>query len=661
MELNPFIDALKSGEDFMLRRLYIYASDSEYTRYTSTKEKDWRMTLKEPARVLIEYLQNNDKPDSIHVDEKFDENPAAAFGVIEAKRHRERGVRFDMFLGLAKLVRQAFIDLVYETELTDEERKQTLAGTHRFFDKFELGFCAEWVRHQQTDLISELKHAQENLELFRDLIDQSNDAIYVIDPKSSRILDVNEKACSSLKYTREELLNMNVVDIEAVIPDHFSWETHANEVRKMTSMLLEKKHKRKDGSSFPVEINVKFVRCGEKEYMVAGVRDLTERKKFEARLQQAQKMEAIGTLAGGIAHDFNNILFPIVGFAEMALEDTPEDSQLRISVNEILKGAKRAGDLVKQILTFGRKANNELKPLKIQLVIKEVLKLIRSSLPSTINIKQYIRNDCGFIMADPTQIHQIAMNLLTNAYHAMQDEGGRLEVTLKEVELGIDDLIDQSMIPGPYVCLTVADTGVGMNKAVMDRIFDPYFTTKEKDKGTGLGLAMVHGIVKSYKGDIRVYSEPGEGTAFHVYLPMIKTQAETEKTENLASVRRGTERILLIDDEESIIRMETQMLERLGYHVTPRASSVDALEAFQAAPDKFDLVITDTTMPNMTGVQLSQKLLEIRADTKIIICTGFSEQINEETAKLMGINGFVMKPVIKSELAKKIREVLDPD
>ncbi len=386
-----------------------------------------------------------------------------------------------------------------------------------------------------------------------------------------------------------------------------------------------------------------------------------EKNKLRTQLQQAQKMESIGTLAGGIAHDFNNILFPIIGYAEMALEDTSEGSPLRNSINEILHGAKRAGDLVKQILTFSRQADQELKPLRVQLVINEVLKLVRSSLPSTIKINKYISNKCGLVIADPTQIHQVAMNLITNAYHAMEETGGELEVTLKEVELDVEDLRDPVMIPGAYVCLTVTDTGPGIDPLIIDRIFVPYFTTKGKDKGTGLGLAVVHGIVKSCKGDIRVYSEPGKGTAIHVYLPAIKTLAVTEEAEALEPVQKGTERILLVDDEDQIVRMEKQMLVRLGYSVTERTGSIEALEAFRTAPDKFDLVITDMTMPNMTGIQLSQKLLTIRPDIPIIICSGFSEQISAEKAKALGISGFVMKPVIMRALAHIIRKVLDQE
>jgi len=363
-------------------------------------------------------------------------------------------------------------------------------------------------------------------------------------------------------------------------------------------------------------------------------------------------------LAGGIAHDFNNILFSMIGYTEMALDDTEKGTLLHNNLQEVLIAAQRAKCLVKQILTFSRQADQDLKPLQIQLVVKEVLKLIRSSLPTTIEIHQNISNACGFVMANATQIHQVAMNLLTNAYHAMEDEGGKLEVTLKEVDLDMDDLEDPAMIPGPYVCLTVKDTGAGIDEYVMDRIFDPYFSTKEKDKGTGLGLAVVHGIVKSYGGNIRVYSKPGKETAFHVYLPVIQTRAETNETRVISPVEGGKEQILLVDDEEQIVRMSQQMLKKLGYHVTARTSSIETLEAFRAAPDKFDLVITDMTMPNMTGVQLAKKLFNIRPDIPILICTGFSEKISEHKAKAMGIRGYVMKPVVKSELAKKIREVL---
>ncbi len=524
--------------------------------------------------------------------------------------------------------------------------------------------------------ITDRKRAEEALreseQRYRRLTENAKDLIWRTDTKG-KILFVNSTVETLLGYSQKDAINLHLKEYmtkesEKLLSDEInrslSDKSHSDHFR------IEVEYISKNNKIIPFEINasILFDTNGEVIGYEGISRDITERKiaqeenkNLERQLQQAQKMESIGTLAGGIAHDFNNILFPIIGYAEMVLEDTSEGSSLRNSINEILHGAKRAGDLVKQILTFSRQADQELKPLQVHFVIKEVLKLMRSSLPSTIKIKQSLKKACGFVIADPTRIHQVAMNLMTNAYHAMEETGGEMEVTLKEVELGVDDLKDQSMTPGAYVCLTVADTGPGMDQAVISRIFEPYFTTKENGKGTGLGLAVVHGIVKSYKGDIKVYSEPGEGTAFHVYLPVIKSQVETDEAEAVTPVQKGTERILLVDDEDSIVRMEKQMLERLGYHVTERTSSIEALEAFRAAPDKFDLVITDMTMPNMTGVQLSQKLLEIRSDIPIIICTGFSTKIDDAKATAAGIRGYVMKPIIMREIAKKIREVLEKD
>jgi PAS domain S-box-containing protein len=387
-------------------------------------------------------------------------------------------------------------------------------------------------------------------------------------------------------------------------------------------------------------------------------RDTTDLKKMEAQLQQAQKMEAIGTLAGGIAHDFNNILFPMFGYLEMMLEDIPENNPLHGHLAEVFNGAKRARDLVQQILTFSRQKDHELKPLKVHPVIKEALKLIKSSLPSTIEISQNIKT-CGLVIADPTRIHQIVMNLCTNAYHAMEERGGELIVNLKEVELATEDLKDPSMVSGPHVCLTIADTGPGMEQSVIDRIFDPYFTTKEEGKGTGLGLAVVHGIVKSHGGHISVYSKPGKGTEFKVYLPVIKEQKETSKVETDTPIQKGDERILLVDDQDIIVQIEKQMLERLGYRVTARTSSIDALEAFRMDPDKFDLVITDLTMPNMTGDKLAMELIKIRSEIPVILCTGFSEMMSKEKAESLGIKGFLMKPVVLKDLSGMIRKVLD--
>ncbi len=384
-------------------------------------------------------------------------------------------------------------------------------------------------------------------------------------------------------------------------------------------------------------------------------RDITEIKKLENRIQQAQKMESIGNLAGGIAHDFNNILSPIIGMSELLLEDLPQDSPERENAQEIFKAGKRASDLVKQILAFSRQSEHRMIPTRVQNILKEVLKLSRSTIPSDIEISRDIQPDCGLILADPSQVHQVAMNIITNAYHAVEENAGQIHVRLREIHLETSNRLE----PGKYAMLSISDTGHGMPADLINKIFDPYFTTKEQGRGTGLGLSVVHGIVKEHKGDIDVYSEVGKGSTFNVYLPLMKESEADVLIHTDEESRFGTERILLVDDESSIAKLEKLMLERLGYHVTMRTASSDALKAFKVNPSSYDLVITDMTMPNMTGMQLARKLKQIRPDIPIIICTGFSERINEGKAEKIGIEGFIMKPVTKSDLSKIIRKVLD--
>ncbi len=380
----------------------------------------------------------------------------------------------------------------------------------------------------------------------------------------------------------------------------------------------------------------------------------------ERQLQQVMKLQAIGTLAGGIAHDFNNILFPIVGYTELTMDDIPEDSQARQNLEEILKATNRAKELVQQILTFSRQGGQERKPLQVQFLIKEALKLLRATIPSTIEIECNVGEECGHIMGDPTQIHQVVMNLCTNAYHAMQETGGTLEVTLKEIDMSYEQSMERvGMKVGRHLELTVKDDGHGMGAEVLERIFEPYFTTKELGKGTGLGLSVIHGIIKNHGGDISVSSQLGKGTTFTVYLPVIDDIDVAIEPVKTAAATQGNEHILLIDDEEQIIDIEQQILERLGYKVTAKTDSQEALEEFAAQPEKFDLVITDMTMPKMTGDQLARKLMDIKPDISVILCTGFNETITEQKALAMGIDKFVMKPIVKDELAKTIRNVLD--
>ena len=380
----------------------------------------------------------------------------------------------------------------------------------------------------------------------------------------------------------------------------------------------------------------------------------------ESQLQQVMKLQAIGTLAGGIAHDFNNILFPIVGYTELTMDDVPEDSQARKNLAEVLKATNRAKELVQQILTFSRQNGQERKPLKVQTLIKEALKLLRATIPSSIEIQCFVKEDCGLVKGDPTQIHQVIMNLCTNAYHALQETGGKLEVSLDEVNLSYEQSLKRvGMKAGRHLVLIVKDNGQGMPPEVLERIFEPYYTTKEQGKGTGLGLSVIHGIIKNHGGDVSVRSRPGQGSTFSVYLPVIDDMDVEIEPLMTAGATNGNERILLIDDEEQIIDFERRILESLGYEVTPKTDSEEALAEFSARPDRFDLVITDMTMPKITGDRLARRLMDINPQIPVILCTGFNEAITEEKALAMGIDKFVMKPIVKNELANTIRTVLD--
>jgi PAS domain S-box-containing protein len=414
----------------------------------------------------------------------------------------------------------------------------------------------------------------------------------------------------------------------------------------------------KDKRSFSVSSTILNKDDGSRS-SISVLRDTTDFKRLQERLQQAQKMESIGNVAGGIAHDFNNILFPILGLSELLLEDLSPQSMEYRNVQQILKSGERGRALINQILAFSRQSEHQMVPVRVQQVVGEALTLCRSTIPANIEISQSIQGSCGFVMADPTQLHQITMNLMTNAYHAVEQQGGGISVRLEDRALASSDLKALSLKPGKYVVLSVSDTGHGIAPSVMDKIFDPYFTTKQKDKGTGLGLSVVFGIVKEHGGEIEVRSEVEKGTTFNVYLPLLKDTTETVRVEKTQIQPRGTERILLVDDEAPVLRLEKMILERLGYRVEVRDNAIGALGAFGADPKSFDLVITDMAMPKMTGDQLVEQLMAIRPDIPVILITGFSDRMNGEKAKRIGIKGFLHKPVKKSDLANLVRKLLD--
>ena len=510
--------------------------------------------------------------------------------------------------------------------------------------------------------ITERKEAEEALreskEKYRLLVDYAHDGIFI--SQGGLVKFQNPKAQEIFGCTTHELLETPFIDLvhpedRRLLPRRQERGSKGEDIPSTYSLRIVNR----SGEELWVQINAVDIKWEGEPATLSFVRDITFEKKLEAQLLQAQKMEAIGTLAGGIAHDFNNILSSVIGYTELAIEEVPKGGLLHGNLQEVLKAGRRARDLVRQILAFSRQSAQELKPLDISPIIKETLKLLRASLPSTIDIKQDIGANLGTVMTDPTHVNQILMNLCTNAAHAMGENGGILDVSLEKVENGSDvGGRFAGLSPGPYLRLTVSDNGHGMTPEVKERIFDPYFTTKEKGEGTGLGLAMVHGIVKSHGGTTTVYSEPEMGSTFHVYLPIMETEIGqdmgTEET-----VPTGSERILFVDDEQPIVDIAKQMVEQLGYTVVTKTSSLEALELFRTKPDEFDLVITDMTMPHMTGEELANELMFIRPDIPIILCTGFSRRVTEKKAKAMGIQAFVLKPILRQELAETIRRVLD--
>jgi PAS domain S-box-containing protein len=419
--------------------------------------------------------------------------------------------------------------------------------------------------------------------------------------------------------------------------------------------------RKRDGQ--PLELDVTFApirsESGAVINYLAVERDVTQEVRLEQHLRQMQKAEALGTLAGGIAHDFNNILNPIFINTELVLLDAPEASPMRPPLQLVLEAAERGKGLVKQIITFSRQKEHEAKPLKAEPLVKEALKFLRASLPSTVEIREKIERETKFILGDPTQVYQVVMNLCSNAAYAMREQGGMLEVSLAEVEVDEDMArLHPDLNPGPYLRLTVSDTGVGMTKEVLERAFDPFFTTKKPGEGSGMGLSVVHGIVRNAQGAITAYSEVGKGSTFNVFFPGVEAEESSVKVFP-EPVATGRERVLLVDDEEVQVQSVRNMLERLGYTVVARTDSAEALSLFRKDPRAFDLVITDQTMPQLTGARLAEELLRIRPDLPVVLCTGFSEMVDSDAAKALGIRQFLMKPFSLRDMGETIRRALE--
>ena len=484
------------------------------------------------------------------------------------------------------------------------------------------------------------------------------DEIITVQDKEFRILQANKAAADYFGIPQEEIIGRHCYELfrEDKIPCSGCPSSAVFLEGKIQSIELYHERLKKN---FLVTISPMKDDQGKVFGIVHSAKDITEFKQLEQLLRQAQKMEAIGTIAGGIAHDFNNILSPILGYSEMVAERLPENSEEREMVLAISTAGKRATELVKQILTFSRQGEQQRQPLQIHLVIKEALKLLRSSIPTTIAIHQNVV-DCGLVMADSTQVHQIMMNLCTNAYHAMREAGGELDVSMEVVELTAHDYLDNlALQPGPHVKLSVRDTGCGMSKEIVERIFEPYFTTKQQGEGTGLGLSVVHGIVESHHGHITVYSEPGKGTEFNVYLPQVQGHDEGLAEEAGGIIPQGSGTVLVVDDEPIIGEMLRLMLCNLGYDVLLCFSSTEALKVFTQHRTSIALVLTDMSMPVMNGAELARRIKKISPSMPVVLCTGFSEIMDEKKARRMGIDGYMTKPVIQRKLAQTLYDVLE--
>jgi PAS domain S-box-containing protein len=499
------------------------------------------------------------------------------------------------------------------------------------------------------------RRAEEECARLAGAVEQASESIIMVNPQL--VIEYVNPAFELINgHRREEGIGKTYSDLLGAPED----EGMRDAFRQGQHWKGRLSRKRKDGRVFELEVVISPVRNNSGKilnYLIME-RDITREVRLQQQLRQAQKMEAIGTLTGGIAHDFNNILATIVINSEMALFDLPGGSRVRTNLDLILKSGLRGKDLVKQMLLFSRKSEKKQEVLTLTPLIKETFKLLRSSIPTTIQMELHLKTESDSVSADPSQVQQVIMNLCTNAAYAMRGTTGSIDISLQGITFGSTDLPEADMQPGDYLVLSVKDTGSGMDEEVRRRIFEPFFTTKPVGEGTGLGLSVVYGIVKSHRGGITVYSEPGKGSVFKVYLPKVDTGV-AERAETPKPIPRGNERILLLDDEEIIVNSVRNMLQHLGYRVTALMDNREALKLFSERPSEFDLVITDQTMPFMTGENLGKELMRIRSDIPVILCTGYSDMISSEKATAMGFRGFIMKPFTVREGAELVRRVLD--
>ena len=563
---------------------------------------------------------------------------------------------FFIFLMATYLNRKLF-RVIYFYQRENEKKEKIITQINDDLEKNILERTKQLEKANKNLMTNEKKYC--------DLYDNAPDMYVSVDAKTARIINCNQTLATKLDYPKAEIIGRPIFDVYH--PDSLSGAKKSFQKFTSTGRVDNEvlQLKRKDGSRLDVILNVSPV-CDEQGnilYSRSAWRDITEYKQIEKereslkeQLRQSQKLESIGNLAGGIAHDFNNILSSIIGFTELALNDVEKGTDIEDDLQEVRTAGNRAKDLVKQILTFARQSDESINSIQVGVLVEEVIKFIKSSIPASIRINENIKSD-SFIMGSPTQVHQIFMNLCTNASHAMEADGGILGINLEDVT--IDKACSTiGLRPGEYIKIEVSDTGIGISPKNIKSVFEPYFTTKLLGEGTGMGLAVVHGIVENYGGRINVDSKLGDGTTFTVYLPITKkrpVQAELKRKD----LPKGNENILFVDDEAVIAKMGERFLEQLGYFVTTKTSSIEALELFRSKSQKFDLVITDMTMPELTGDKLSIELMKIRPDIPVILCTGYSQIVSEKNAADIGIRSFAYKPIVQADLAKMVRKTID--
>jgi len=498
---------------------------------------------------------------------------------------------------------------------------------------------------------------------YRDLYENAPIAYLSMD-RHGNVFRCNQEACFLSGYDKNELIGRNVQGL-------FANKQNAERNFEVIWQTLEKGEAIKDmeldiilknRDLIWVSLSIDAIKGKENDILEIRViaMDISRRKTLEKQLFHAQKMEAIGTLARGIAHDFNNVLSPISGYAQMLLMDAPNKGAEKEPVGIILECARHAKELVNQILTFSRQKEHQQVLVKAGTAVTESLGLVRNFLPASIKVITTIDKDCGYIMADPIQINQLIMNLVTNAYHAMEKKGGCMEVSLTRVRIHPLTPGKEEIKSGFYVCLSVADTGYGIDTKVIPNIFEPYFSTKEEGKGSGIGLSVVHGIVESHGGYVQVESCKGEGTTFSIYFPVCRNRGDVwNPAPSDLTVELGTEQVLLVDDDEKVGIMHTHMLKRLGYGVTCFNDSPGALAAYGDHPEKFDIVITDLTMPELSGFDLAKKMVEINPNLPVILCTGLGDSVDRGKDEANSIRGFLSKPVEIKALSATLRHLLD--